>query len=367
MIATLQSNRLFSHLPAEALGQLAAQTQQLHFTAGQDIFGEGDPGDGVYLVRAGEVEISSALGTGERRVFGYVKAGDVFGEMAVLDNLPRSAFARACVDTQVCRVPRESIVGLLEESPELALKFVQEVSRRLREFNRQYIYEVLQAERLALVGRFARSIVHDLKNPLAIIRMATELVCEENRAADMQKTAHGWITKQLDRVTSLVNDILEFTRRPPGVPALVLVDYADFVQSVVTDLQAEAALKSVSLELTNPPPALKLNLNPRRLSRVFWNLIHNAMDAMPGGGAIRIRFQINPTHVITEIEDEGTGIAPEIAPRLFEPFVTSGKPKGTGLGLAICRQILDEHHGYIAAQNRPGRGAVFSFSLPRPT
>ena len=105
-------------------------------------------------------------------------------------------------------------------------------------------------------------------------------------------------------------------------------------------------------------------LNPKRLRQVFYNLIHNATDAMPGGGRIFLRFQQTNGQVVTEIEDTGPGIASEIADRLFDAFATFGKAHGTGLGLSICKKIVEDHHGQISARNEPNRGAVFSFSLP---
>jgi signal transduction histidine kinase len=121
----------------------------------------------------------------------------------------------------------------------------------------------------------------------------------------------------------------------------------------------------VTLELENPPPSVELFIHPKRLRRVFYNLVHNATDAMPEGGKIILRFQDSETEVVTEIEDDGRGIAPEIAGQLFEAFVTHGKTHGTGLGLSICKRIIADHQGWISARNQPGRGAVFSFGLPR--
>jgi signal transduction histidine kinase len=97
---------------------------------------------------------------------------------------------------------------------------------------------------------------------------------------------------------------------------------------------------------------------------VFYNLIHNATDAMPGGGKILVRFSVTGREVTTEIEDSGPGIAPEIANKLFDAFATFGKAHGTGLGLSICKKILEDHRGRISARNEPGRGAVFTFVLP---
>jgi signal transduction histidine kinase len=105
-------------------------------------------------------------------------------------------------------------------------------------------------------------------------------------------------------------------------------------------------------------------MDQKRLMHVFSNLLHNALDAMPGGGQITIGFELRPNEVVTEIEDTGPGIAEQILPRLFEAFATFGKAKGTGLGLSICKRIVEDHRGWITARNEPGRGAVFSFGLP---
>jgi signal transduction histidine kinase len=85
---------------------------------------------------------------------------------------------------------------------------------------------------------------------------------------------------------------------------------------------------------------------------------------MPAGGPIRLRFRSEGMHVLTEVEDAGPGIAPEIAGHLFDAFATFGKAHGTGLGLSISKKIVEDHRGKISARNEPGRGAVFSFTLP---
>jgi signal transduction histidine kinase len=365
-MVTLESSKLFSQLPAAELKTLRHFTQEMAFRAGQDIFKEGDAGDGVYVVQSGQVQISAVIGTGDRRVFSRVPPGDVFGEMSLLDNQPRSACATAEVDTIVYFVPRAPMLELLKRSPELSLTLVQEISGRLREFNRQYLREVLQAERMALVGRFASTIVHDLKNPLAIISFAAELACMDGATAEARRASQERIAKQVERITHLVNDILEFTRGSSSAPTLSLSDYGAFVRALVEDFQRDISPKSVSIEYVNAPPSIRLALNPQRLTRVFYNLIGNAVDAMPEGGKIRLRFLVSDRGVITEIEDSGKGIPAEIADRLFEAFATFGKARGTGLGLSISKRIIEEHGGAIAARNQPGSGAVFSFTLPRP-
>jgi signal transduction histidine kinase len=92
--------------------------------------------------------------------------------------------------------------------------------------------------------------------------------------------------------------------------------------------------------------------------------VNNATDMMRPGGKIFLRFQLLDNEVVTEIEDTGPGIAPEIADALFQPFATHGKTRGTGLGLAICRKIIEDHRGKIWLKPSSGRGATFCFSLP---
>jgi signal transduction histidine kinase len=364
-VVTLEANKLFSQLNPPELSALRRIAREQTFAAGQEIFREGDNGDGVYVVRDGLVEISGLVDQHVRLVFSEVGPGDLFGEMAVIEDKPRSACAVAKANASVYFIPRADMLALVERSPALALTLLREISRRLREFNRQYLREVVQAERLAIVGRFARSIVHDLKNPLNIIGLTAELAGMDGATPELRRQAGARIRKQVERISDLISEILDFTQGSQSDFVLAPSDYGAFVTQLLEDLGPEAGLKSVTLELENPPPVAEVCIHPKRLRRVFYNLVHNATDAMPAGGKIILRFHANEKEVVTELEDAGRGIAPEIAGQLFQAFVTHGKAHGTGLGLSICKRIIDDHRGWISARNRPGGGAVFSFGLPR--
>jgi signal transduction histidine kinase len=244
---------------------------------------------------------------------------------------------------------------------------MREITHRLREFNRQYLRTVLQAERMALVGRFASSIVHDLKNPLTIIGLAADLACEPQATVEKRKVAQTRIRKQVDRIGTMVSDILEFTRGTSAQPALAVVNYADFALPVIDEISKEVEPKGVSVQMIQSPPPVRVAINPRRLSRVFYNLMFNAVDEMPEGGKIKLHFRTTPSELITEIEDSGGGIAPQMLDKLFEAFATFGKARGTGLGLSITKRIVEEHRGRIYARNVPGSGALFGFTLPLAT
>jgi signal transduction histidine kinase len=363
-MVSLETSKPFRNLSAAELTALRQLAQEKNFSAGQQIFKEGDAGDGVYIIKDGQVEISVMVNPTVRRVFAQLNPGEMFGEMAVLELKPRSATAIASKDTVAYFIPRGELLGLVERSPVLSLELLREISQRLRDFNRRYVEEMLQAERLSVVGRFARSIIHDIKNPLSIISMTAEMAGMANASAEMRDQAQLRISKQVERISELIGEILDFTHGSNSEFVLASADYSTFVQQLVDELRADAGLRDVQLEVQGALPTVTISLDPKRLRRVFYNLVHNATDAMPNGGKVFLRVQIKGNEVVTEIEDTGPGIAPEIAGKLFEAFATFGKEHGSGLGLSICKKIVEDHHGRIWARNEPRRGAVFAFTLP---
>jgi signal transduction histidine kinase len=363
---TLDKSRLLSGLGEAEIQELRRIAQVRSYPKGTAIFAAGDPGDGLFVIGEGGVTISALINQTEQRALSKLEAGDFFGEMAVLDNEPRSATVTADPDCTVYFIPREDLLNRLGQSPQLALSLVRQFSLRMRDFNRQYVKEVVQAERFAIIGRFARSIVHDFKNPLAIIGFATDMTATEGATPEICVLAHERIRKQVDRLSNMINELLEFTRGSQVANVLALTNYASFVTPLIEELRSETAAKSVTLVYANEPPDLSLLLDPRRLTHAFFNLIHNAVDEMPNGGTITLRFMVMKKEVVTEIEDQGKGITPEVAAKLFEPFATFGKAHGTGLGLSICKRIIEDHHGWIKARNAPQQGAIFAFAIPRP-
>jgi signal transduction histidine kinase len=358
--------KLLDQLSPADIDSLREAATELSFLAGDIIFEEGDPGRGAYAVKSGTVEISTLLATGERSLFSTVPAGDIFGEMAVIDEKPRSARATAGEDCQLYFIPTATMLGFLRRSPGMTLVLLKEISGRLREFNHHYMERIVQSERLAVIGRLASSIIHDLKTPLTVISLTTELASAEHAPLDMRQQAKKQVLKQVDHINQMVGDVLEFSRGNQQEHPRCLVNYAAFVAEVIEEVEKEVERRNVALVLENDPPSLELLMHSQRLSRVFWNLVRNAADVLSAGGRVILRFSVSQSFVTTEVEDTGTGIAPEILDRLFEAFATYGKPQGTGLGLSITRKIIQEHGGQITARNRPGGGAIFSFILPLP-
>jgi signal transduction histidine kinase len=364
----LESSHLFCELSAADIANVRKVTQERSFSPKQPIFNEGDPGDGIYVVKEGVVILAKVVAHGEARPISRAVEGDLFGEMAVLDDNVRSLGAVAEGTATVFFISRPDLQCLLESTPRLAAAIVREISKRMRDFNEKYTKEVLEGERLSLVGRFASSIVHDLKNPLNIIGISADMACMPSATPESRQVSKVRIRKQVDRISNMVNELLEFAQGSHTSVILARVDYSAFVRQLIEEIQPEVALKSVTVEYVNQPPAQLVQINPQRLARVFHNFIGNAADAMTGGGTVRLRFSVKDDQtVVTEFHDTGKGIPPQMLERLFQPFATYGKANGTGLGLSICKKIIQDHKGAVYARNAPEGGAVFGFTLPIPT
>lgn len=344
---------------------LTKDAKKRTFRSGKVIFREGDSGDSLYVIESGGVEISVRVGTSEARVLSRFGPREYFGEMAVIDSQSRSATATAKGATVVRVVSRGKIWRMFRRSPELLVAMMREFSLRMRSFDRRYIDCVLQQERLALLGRFAQSIVHDFRNPLNTIGIAGSLACAEDATREERSEASAAIRKQVNRLASMIGEVLEFTHPSRNPAALEKTGFREFVEDLVSDLKKDAAERAVTIALKNRPPDISLPIDGKRLPRVFINLVANAIDFMPRGGRITLRFKVSRNFVITEVADTGPGIAPAIVGRIFEPFASYGKSNGTGLGLSICKRIIEDHGGTICAGGRAGRGAVFTVSLPR--
>lgn len=354
----------FSGALRAELAALQHAGQARTFRAGEIIFSAGDAGDGFYMIESGRVQIMAAFAGSEPRVLTTISTGDFFGEMAILDDAPRSATAKAETDTRATYIGRKDLLQLLEQRPGLALNLIREFSNRIRALNRKYVDEIIQAERLAIVGRFAASIVHDFKNPLTIIGLAAELACSDDTAPPMREKAQLKIVRQVQRMANMLQELIDFTRPTGQRPNLRGINFARYMVPLADEIRSEIADRGVELVMATPPPEVDVRLDPPRLSRVFYNLLNNAVEAMPDGGTISLRFAVENDEVRVEVQDTGPGIPPAIAPLLFEPFTTHGKAHGTGLGLTICKKIIVDHGGRIAVKSERGQGATFSFTLP---
>ncbi|MBN1977840.1 MAG: PAS domain S-box protein, partial [Anaerolineae bacterium] len=223
---------------------------------------------------------------------------------------------------------------------------------------------LVQSEKLAVTGRLAASLAHEINNPLQSVIGSLELV-EESLAEG--KDAGQFLqlaTRELERVVSIVGQLRDLSR--PSQPeerkstdVAALVDYV----LALTRKQYQKQGVEVAWEAASDLPSLMLV--PDRIQQVFLNLTLNAVEAMPEGGRLEVRASPtnDPEGVSISFMDSGEGIASDTASHLFEPFYTT-KPDGLGLGLYVTHNIVEEHGGHIEVEGREGEGATFTVWLP---
>jgi hypothetical protein len=226
--------------------------------------------------------------------------------------------------------------------------------------------QVLQAERWATIGKMAAKVAHEIRNPLSSISLNVELLEDEIKnfhSVDTHeaKSLLKALTSEIDRVSALTEEYLQFSRLPQIMLAKGQLE--EVIAHVVEFMQHELRQKKIELEINLEKKFPELLFDHVQIRRVLLNIIRNAMEAMPKGGNLKIWTEEKDHQAIVHIADTGMGIPDEAIAKIFDPFFTT-KDFGTGLGLAIVQQIIDEHGGQISCASKMGEGTTFSIALP---
>ncbi|MFN2201080.1 MAG: CoA-binding protein [Caldilineaceae bacterium] len=450
---------LLADLPDEDLDHLLAMAEVVDLPAGQDLFHEGDKGDRAYIVKSGEVEVIKT--SGQRSVLLAVRpTGTVIGEIALLEDVARTATVRARTDTSFYAISKEQFNHLLNSSPTASRVLLNTVLSRWRTTD----VALRQSEKMAQLGTLMAGVAHELNNPAAAVRRGADQLAEaladyraeqvrvscldlsDEQTASLEQLFDDAASKAtnpastLDALTrsdsefeieewleqaqvddawalapTLVNlgytphDLSEFASRftadqlPAVVSALgatydvyslvaeiaqgasrlseivkALKSYSYLDQAPVLEVDIHEGLKNTLLILRSKLSGIRIveEFDPNlptiqgygsELNQVWTNLLDNAADALVDtpNPTITIRTSFVDDWVTVEIEDNGSGIPPEVLGRIFDPFFTTKPPgKGTGLGLDISYSIVvTKHGGDLTASSQPGR-TTFRVMLP---
>jgi nitrogen fixation/metabolism regulation signal transduction histidine kinase len=231
------------------------------------------------------------------------------------------------------------------------------------------ITQLIQAQRATAWAEVARRLAHEIKNPLTPIQLSAErlemklegkLAAEE---AEILRRNTQTIVNQVTALKSMVDDFGDYARLPAPVPALLDLN------ALVADVLALYEHSRVPIARRLTPALPPVWADSAQIRQVIHNLVQNAQDALENRKeprpqpAVEVCTELAGDRVRLSVTDNGDGFPEELMTRVFEPYVTT-KPRGTGLGLAIVKKIVDEHHGSIAIENRPQRGASVSVLLP---
>lgn len=239
---------------------------------------------------------------------------------------------------------------------------LEQAQKELQQFHYQ---QMERAERLASIGEMAAGLAHEIKNPLAGIGGAIDVLADDYSADDPRREVMSQIQKQVSRLNKTVTDLLYFGR--PGDPEFTYVDINSLIKQTQLFASQHPEAKNINWieELTRKLPLLWGD--QKQIQQVLLNLMINGLQAMKGGGVMTVMTdkvtREGRDWVRVDISDTGTGIPEEELKNIFTPFYTS-KTEGTGLGLPICRQLMIVNGGTLRVSSVEGQGACFTLELP---
>ncbi|MEJ2076768.1 MAG: PAS domain S-box protein [Acidobacteriota bacterium] len=233
------------------------------------------------------------------------------------------------------------------------------IARDLTDFKKMQ-EEMIHAQKLAAIGEMAASVGHEIKNPLAGIGGAIEILKDTLDAGDARRQVMDDILSEVKRLDNTVRDLLAFSR--PWNPDLQICQLEEVAERVARTFREQEDLTRVRFVFGSGTET-QAHVDPWLFEKVLWNILDNANDAMGGEGEVHFTFDSGPGYVEMTVTDSGAGMSPELLKDIFRPFFTT-KNRGTGLGLAICKKILDAHGGSISISSQLQKGTRVRIRVP---
>ena len=382
-IKLIKSNPIFENLNEDEISKICDLAHESFYKKDDIIFEENEDADAFYIITSGTVEILKLGEESQMETLAVKNDGDVFGEMAVIDELPRSATIRAKTDISLLKLDKKPFLDLLKSFSHISLEIARSICATVRNTNTTYISdlekqnkqleiayqklkktqdELISTEKLSVIGKFASLIIHDIKNPMSNIRAYAELIKMSHKSDEKIMKSTGVIITEVDRLTKMTSELLEFARGEINLNKTP-INLSSLIETLIDTIIEELKKKSIQIVFNEKIDALVL-LDSEKFKRVFYNLVSNAIDAIMTNGVITIKIFEKDQWILCSINDNGEGMDSETASKIFEPFYTT-KKKGTGLGMAIVKSIIESHNGMIQVTSSKGTGTEFNIYLPK--
>jgi signal transduction histidine kinase len=235
--------------------------------------------------------------------------------------------------------------------------------------NEQLLKEIAQSERMKSIAILASGMAHEIKNPLTPIKTFSEQLPSRLDDKKFLLKFSKIINKEVDRIDSLVQELLNFAKPTP--PELKSVNIHQLIGQTLDLLNNEIIRHKIKLHNSFENKNILINIDPKQIKQALLNIFLNAIDAMPNGGTLTVNTSSSSPNAsvgglkrfFITISDTGCGINPNDLPHIFDPFFTK-KDHGTGLGLSITHEIIRNHNGNIFAESKLGKGTTFKIELP---
>jgi signal transduction histidine kinase len=250
---------------------------------------------------------------------------------------------------------------------------IRALTQNWREFcdhcQRVHDTEMVQAEHLATMGELAAGVAHEIRNPLAGIAGAIEIISKDFPKDHPDREILDDLRQEVRRIEKVLNDLLTYAR--PKAPHFGMADLRDTVARTLQLARQQIGSKNVEFSIQIPSSLPRFRMDPEQLHQVLLNLVLNGIQALDQDGKIAIQARVQagsgspnrPNNIEISVSDTGGGISREQLEKIFRPFYTT-KRGGTGLGLSLCRRIISQHGGTLTAESEVGKGSRFIIRLP---
>lgn len=245
-----------------------------------------------------------------------------------------------------------------------ALAHAQRRIEREGEERRRLLLGLQNADKLISIGQLSAGLAHEIGSPLQVLVGRARMLSTRSHDVDEVQRNATILIEQGERITQIVEQLLQFGRRQP--PSISEVNLPQTVQNVLDLLAFEARRQDISLQFDSPASLPRIQADAGQVQQIIFNLLTNALAAAPAESAIHIRLRLLDSSVSLEISDDGPGVEEALREQLFEPFFTTrAGDGGTGLGLAIVQALVQEHSGTIEYSAPESGGSRFLVKLPR--
>lgn len=333
-----------------------------------------------YMILEGDFEVTKLINKTDARLLKTLTAGDFFGEMALIHNAPRAATVRSLTNVVVLELDKEGFDRVLKRSPSVSMAMVGEISSRLRQNDQLAIEDLrLRASELASAYQklaeqdlarqeFLSNIAHELRTPLMIASGYLHALKKGMLSGEQLKSSVDTISRNVDQIVSLTNDILFLQEIDLVLPDFQPVDMVEVVTRVASKYINKAAERRVTINIHERRDIPNVQGDVQTLERAVTALVDNAIKFSAPNGKVDIHFNSQAKQVSVSVEDYGIGIDPAIRPRIFDRFIHLEKSgdelySGLGIGLSIARQVIQQHKGSLDVDSQLGKGSKFTITL----
>jgi signal transduction histidine kinase len=357
----LKEHKFFKGFSSEAIESLIKEAKIIDYKAQTIIFEENTSSDHLCLILEGEVEFIKRINTKEQSV-NTAKEGDFFGEIGLFTNEPRALTAKAKTDAKIALLPKEHFLEFIKSLQGPIGHLFSNLVSHLKLTTYKYISDIIEQEKMVLIGNMMNTLVHDFKNPFTVIRWSAQVISERHQDPDTKQLCDT-IGKQIAHVFQMVSEINEFSQ---GNRALKLTKVNfNTIMDQFKELNAPL-FKNEHIHISCDIDPIEIECEQIKIIRILQNLIVNAMDALENNpnGRILVSVKEKGSGIELRVKDNGTGIPEQIRNNFFKPFVTYGKAKGTGLGASIVKSVVEAHKGTIAVETG-SEGTTFIINMPK--